>query len=137
MNKLCAVIFVLTLFVTSCRSKQEIEYEQYFNQGQVLYTKHCSNCHQSDGKGLGLLYPPLNQSDYMQSNFDSVVCIIKFGKTTPTIVNGKTYVQPMKGVTELTDLDIAEIATYIYNEWGGNRGKVKTEDVTEAREKCN
>ncbi|MEJ0031853.1 MAG: hypothetical protein WDO15_16425 [Bacteroidota bacterium] len=44
------------------------------------------------------------------------------GKSTPTVVNGKTFVQPMKGITALTDLDIAEIATYVYNTWDHKRG---------------
>lgn len=136
MSKAGVFIIALVIVATGCRSKQEIEYEQYFNQGEVLYIKNCSNCHQMDGKGLGLLYPPLNNSDYVLANFDSVVCIIKYGKTTPTIVNGKTYVQPMQGLSDMTDLEIAEITTFIYNKWGGNRGKVTTDEVNEAVEKC-
>jgi mono/diheme cytochrome c family protein len=113
-----------------------VEYKQYYNQGEVLYTKYCSNCHQKDGTGLGLLYPPLNKSDFMDENFDAVLCIIRNGKSTPTVVNGKTFEQPMKGVTALTDLDIAEIATYIYNTWDHERGIVTVNEVTEKMKAC-
>jgi cytochrome c551 len=131
------VFSLLAIAVTvSCRSKAGIEMEQYYNQGEVLYTQHCSNCHQSNGKGLGLLYPPLDTSDFMDKNFEEVLCIMRYGKSTPTVVNGKTYEQPMKGVSTLTDLDIAEIATYIYNTWGHQRGIVKVGEVTEKMKEC-
>ena len=131
------ITFALVYMVaTSCGMKADVEYQQYYNQGEVLYVKHCSNCHQKDGKGLGLLYPPLNKSDFMEENFDQVLCIMRNGKATPTVVNGKTFGQPMKGVAALTDLDIAEIATYIYNTWDHQRGIVHVNEVTPKMENC-
>lgn len=134
MNKLLVV--VLVVIASSCRSKSEIEFEQYYNQGEVLYTKTCSNCHQKDGKGLGLLYPPLDQSDFMDKNFEEVLCLMRHGKATPTIVNGKTFVQPMEGVSTITDLEIAEIATYIYNTWDHKRGIVHVTEVSKTMATC-
>jgi cytochrome c551 len=128
-------IFFLIAF-TSCKSKSEVEFQQYYNQGEVLYEKNCSNCHQANGKGLGLLYPPLDKSDFVDKNFEEVLCIMKYGKTTPTVVNGKTYEQPMQGISTLTDLDIAEIATYIYNTWDRQRGIVSVTEVTEKMRNC-
>jgi mono/diheme cytochrome c family protein len=129
--------FLLAVIVViSCRSKAEVELEQYYNQGEVLYTRYCSNCHQKDGKGLGLLYPPLDKSDFMENNPDEVLCIMRYGKSTPTVVNGKTYEQPMKGLAALTDLDIAEIATYIYNTWDHKRGIIKVDEVSAKMNQC-
>lgn len=135
MKKSKLIVLLLIVF-TSCRSKSEVEFEQYYNQGEVLYTQHCSNCHQKDGKGLGLLYPPLDRSDFVDQNFEQVLCIMKYGKLTPTVVNGKTYEQPMKGISTLTDLDIAEIATYIYNTWDRQRGIVHVNEVIEKMKNC-
>lgn len=134
MNRVLLIVVVFAS-VTSCK-KSDVEFEQYYNQGEILYTKYCSNCHQKNGKGLGLLYPPLDRSDFMDEHFDEVLCIIRNGKSTPTVVNGKTFEQPMKGVTALTDLDIAEIATYIYNTWDHKRGIVDVNEVTEKMKAC-
>ncbi|HZY79923.1 MAG TPA: cytochrome c [Cyclobacteriaceae bacterium] len=120
----------------SCKSKSDIELQQYYIQGEVLYTKYCGNCHQEDGSGLGLLYPPINKSDFIDNNFPEVICIMRYGKSTPTVVNGKTFNQPMKGIAALTDLDVAEIATYIYNNWDRRRGIVKVEEVAAEMNKC-
>jgi len=130
-------IIILSIIAnTSCRSKADIEFEQYYNQGEILYTTYCSNCHQKDGSGLALLYPPLNKSDFMDQNLDEVLCIMRNGKPTPTKVNGKIFVQPMRGVTALTDLDIAEIATYIYNTWDHKRGIITVKEATEKLAAC-
>jgi cytochrome c551 len=134
--KLIFVVAISIIIITSCRSKADVEFAQYYNQGEVLYTTYCGNCHQKDGSGLMLLYPPLNTSDFMDKNLDEVLCIMRNGKLTPTLVNGKTFVQPMKGVTALTDLDIAEIATYIYNTWDHKRGMVSVNEVSEKMKNC-
>ena len=55
----------------SCTS--DPKFDQYFVQGEKLYLQHCSNCHQKGGEGLGLLYPPVAASDYMENNFDNVL----------------------------------------------------------------
>lgn len=54
---------------------------------------------------------------------------MKHGMKGEVTVNGKSFSQPMPGIPTLTNLDIAEIATYIYNTWDHQRGLV---DVTEA-----
>lgn len=128
--------FTMIVVLIGCRSKADIEKEQYYNQGEVLYNQYCSNCHQKNGKGLGLLYPPLDSSDYMDNNFNEVICLIKWGKSTPTVVNGKTYLQPMAGVRTLTDLEIAEITTYIYNSWSHKRGMVTVPEVAKVIGQC-
>lgn len=123
--------FFMTLLgcTNSKNAESEIKFQQYFVGGEKLYEKHCSNCHQATGTGLGLVYPPLHQSDFMENNFEQVLCLMKYGIKGEIMVNGKSYIQPMPGVQSLTDLEIAEIATYIYNSWEHKHGLI---DVTEA-----
>lgn len=112
------------------------QYDQYYVQGQQLYTRHCSNCHQSDGKGLGLLYPPVDNSDYMTENFEGTLCLMKHGITGELVVNGKSFNHPMPGVSTLTDLEIAEIATYIYNMEENGRGIVHVSEAVKTLNRC-
>ena len=133
-RSLLLLAFCFSLF--SCGTKSSPKFRQYYVQGEKLYTKHCSNCHQANGSGLGRVYPPVNTSDYMEANFEEVICLIRFGKHGELIVNGKQFNQPMKGIPSLTDLDIAEIATYIYNTWSHERGLVEVKDVSKILENC-
>lgn len=134
------VLIVIATMILGCGpggKSRDSKFQQYIVQGEELYVTHCSNCHQKSGKGLGLLYPPLDESDFMDQNLDSVICFIKNGRSGEIIVNGKTYNQPMPGVSLLSDLEVAEIATYIYNTWAHDRGMIEVSQVTSILAKCN
>ncbi len=131
------VVWGLFLACTSNSSKENTpKFEQYFIQGKQLYLSHCSNCHQQNGKGLGLLYPPLDTSDYMQSRIENVLCLIRNGKKGELLVNGKKFNQPMPGISSLSDLEIAEIATYIYNSWSHQKGIIEVKFASEVLSRC-
>ena len=138
-------LFLGLLLVCSCAQKggnnelsfkESIKLDQYIVEGRDLYLQNCSNCHQKDGKGLGRLYPPLNQSDYMVDNVDNVICLIKNGISGEIVVNGQKYGQPMPGIAELTPLEIAEITTYVYNVWELKEGLIDVKKVEKTLEGC-
>jgi len=134
--------FTVAFLLFSCTPKSEnkketsTKFDQYYIQGEILYTQHCSNCHQKNGKGLGLVYPPLDTSDYMTANRNEVICLIKNGKSGKLVVNGKSFNQPMQGIPSLTDLEIAEISTYIYNTWTHTKGIVEVKEVNAVLATC-
>jgi len=129
------VLFLISSISFSCTTK-DARFQQYYAQGQVLYEKNCSNCHQKNGKGLGLLYPPLAASDYFEKNFKASLCLMKYGKQGEIIVNGKRFNKAMPGVPSLTELEIAEIATYINNAWGNQNEIVQINQVSSALNEC-
>ncbi|MBK6263612.1 cytochrome c [Marivirga sp. S37H4] len=112
------------------------KFAKYMIQGKSLYTTYCSNCHQTDGEGLGKLYPPLAQSDYMLADKERTICLIKKGLTGEIEVNGISYEQAMPGLKNLSNLEIAEITTYVYNSWGHETGFVRVEEVEKALRNC-
>lgn len=126
--------------LSACNSKtspdNSTKFEQYFIQGEQLYILHCSNCHQKNGRGLGLIYPPLDTSDYMQNHLEEVLCLMRNGKSGELLVNGKSFNQAMPGVQTLSDLEIAEIATYIYNSWSHNKGIVEVKLASQVLSSC-
>ncbi len=126
-TKLFVFIFSVST-LSSCQSEEKIKLEQYYIGGKELYELNCANCHQKDGKGLQNLYPPIAGSDYLKDK-EKVIYIIKNGLSGEILVNGKKYNQPMPGNNQLTNLDIAEIATYIYNEWNGETKITEVKEV--------
>jgi cytochrome c551 len=138
------LLFAFCFLLLTCAKNSEQspsssspKFTQYYNQGEQLFIKHCSNCHQSDGTGLGRVYPPLNVSDFMDNNFSEVICLIRYGRKGELIVNGVNFNQPMPGAGTLTDLEIAEIATYIYNKWSHKKGITEVKEVTAILNSCN
>jgi mono/diheme cytochrome c family protein len=127
-KKLCALCaFTLcSLCLSNCQTDEEIKRQKYITEGILLYRTHCTNCHQTDGKGLQALYPPIADSDYLAQK-DSVIHLIRYGKQGRILVNGKPYNRPMPANKQLSDLEIAEIVTYIYHQWG-NQQTITTAD---------
>ena len=117
-------------------NKSQIKFNQYMLEGQSLYTVHCSNCHQTDGSGLGKLIPPLASADYLKNNLEASVCGIKYGIKGEIIVNGVSYNQPMPANANLKNLDISQIMTYIGNSWGNELGLFETEEIVKMLENC-
>lgn len=132
------VVLLLLALVMACvpGAQRDVKFQQYYAGGEELYQQHCANCHQQDGTGLGKLFPPLAKSDYMDNNRDAVICLIRYGVKGEMIVNGVSYNQEMKGIPSLTDLEIAEITTYIYNSWGNSGEMVEVNQVTKIMAAC-
>ena len=129
------VIISMAIVYSSCQQRSP-KFNLYYVQGERLYEQHCANCHQQDGSGLGRIYPPLNESDFMEENFEEVICLIRNGISGEIIVNGQQYNQAMPAIPTLTDLEVAEIATYIYNTWDHQRGLIEVNDAAKILQRC-
>lgn len=142
------VFFIFNMTIISCNQGEKsnkydhldqrtrIRLKQYLVEGKRLYSLHCANCHQSDGSGLAQLYPPLKQSDYLISNRNESICGIRYGQKGEIIVNGVSFDQEMPGIRSLTDLEIAEIATYVYNEFSDTVQIITINEVRAIMKSC-
>ncbi|MFK7900521.1 MAG: cytochrome c [Cyclobacteriaceae bacterium] len=107
-----------------------------FIKGKKIYDALCANCHAPKGQGIGKLYPPLAQSDYLAANTRSIACLIKRGSQEPMTVNGVTYKMPMPAQNGLNEVEISDLLNYIFNAWGNKLGPVTQEQVLEDWEEC-
>lgn len=129
MSKGILVLTAASLFIwASCTSKEEIKRKQYYIEGERLYGLYCANCHQPDGEGLVNLYPPLH---FLRGK-NRLIQIVKHGIDKEIEVNGVTYHRPMPANLNLTDLEIAQITTYIYNRWGEENTYTRIDSVKRA-----
>ncbi len=119
----------------SCQSEEEIKRQRYITEGILVYKNNCANCHQNKGEGLAALYPPLAHSDFL-ANKNAVICLIRYGQQGPIKVNGKSYNRPMPAQPQLSDLEVAELVTYIYNEWGHETKLTGVKEVTPILVQC-
>ncbi|MBD8491191.1 cytochrome c [Echinicola sp. CAU 1574] len=108
---------------------EDLKTRQYAIEGQLLYENYCANCHQKDGTGLGKLIPPLVAADFLLHDEDRTVKIIRHGLKGGITVNGVQYNQPMPGNPKLTNLEIAEIATYVYCVFGRDERLIDAKKV--------
>ena len=105
---------------------------QKIKSGKQIYTKTCFACHQANGEGIANAFPPLAKSDYLNADVKRAIGIVLNGKTGEITVNGNKYNSIMTKQT-LTDDEIADVLTYVYNSWGNNKANVQTTTVQEVR----
>lgn len=117
----CCCIIVFSL-INSCQSDQDLNYARYFVNGKGIYEKHCQNCHAADGTGLKMLIPPLTDTLFLRKNKKQLSCMIKYGFSGKTVINGKLYEGIMPGEEHLSDIEIAGVITYITNSFRNKQG---------------
>jgi mono/diheme cytochrome c family protein len=130
-----AFVFLILISLFSCKSASELKSEQYFVEGYQLYTTYCANCHQADGKGMSNLYPPLANTPIL-SDKSAVACIIKNGMKGTISVNGKAFNRPMPANPKLTELEIAEIVSYVSMKFGKDSLYTPIDIVQNALKNC-
>ncbi|MGW8122750.1 c-type cytochrome [Roseivirga echinicomitans] len=102
---------------------------QSYSNGRRLYKMICQSCHMENGEGFKKLIPPLAKADYLEIYREDLPRTIKYGLSGPITVNGVLYNQPMPANPKLTDVEVAQILTYIGNTWGNAMGSFTTEEV--------
>lgn len=127
---LCLGLGVLMVF--SCGNMREKTY----NEGAMLYQKHCENCHMADGTGLEALYPPLAGADMLESVGIGAACIIKNGLQGKILVNGVEFETGMAPITGLSSVEITNILNYIHNAWGNERDYIQLNEVEATLKAC-
>ena len=131
-------ISLLAIFYSSCTplTEKEIEYRQSFDSGKAFYEDECQKCHGTNGQGLGTLYPPLADSDYLQSHLDQLPCIISKGLNGEIPVNGKKYNWEMPARKTMDEIQMSVILTYVQSKWGNKKGTVSYDKARMAIEAC-
>jgi mono/diheme cytochrome c family protein len=106
-----------------------------FERGKKVYSANCATCHQPNGQGVAGQYPPLAGSEWVTGSTKRLAMIVLKGAEGPMTVKGAQYgsavMQPWDKT--LNDQKIADVLTYIRQEWGNNAGSVSPEGIAALR----
>lgn len=95
--------------------------------GKQLYAANCLACHQATGKGLPGVFPPLDGSEWVAGDKRTVVNILLHGITGEIAVSGSTYKGAMPAFNQLSDQELAALATYVRSGWSNKADPIKPE----------
>ena len=118
---------------------------QQITSGKEIYSKvspgggMCVACHLPNGKGQPGAIPPLADSDWVLGDKERLIKISIHGLQGEIAVNGEKYVGVMQGfgqplASPLDDQQIADVLTYIRNEWGNSVSAISPEEVKAVRD---
>jgi mono/diheme cytochrome c family protein len=123
---------------------KELTPEQVIAAGKKSFLQTCAACHQATGTGVAGVYPPLAGSEWVQGNEERVIRILLHGLNGPIDVEGHSFNGAMPAFGKVTgggynwkEDKIAQVLTYIRQEWGNKASPITTEKVVEilAKEK--
>ena len=104
-------------------------------RGKKIFSANCATCHQANGLGVAGQYPPLAGSEYVIGGTRRLGMIVLKGLEGPLTVKGVQYgsavMQPWEKT--LNDAKIADVLTYIRQEWGNTAGPVAPEGIAGLR----
>lgn len=103
--------------------------------GKQLFTAHCVACHQATGKGLPGVFPPLDGSEWVHGDARTLANILLHGIDGEIDVEGVTYKGAMPAFQQLSDAELAAVASYIRSSWS-NKSEALTPELFEQERKA-
>ena len=106
------------------------------DRGKKIFSANCAVCHQPNGLGAaGQGYPPLAGSEWVTGSTKRLGMIVLKGLQGPITVKGQQYGTAVMQAwdTTLTDAKIADVLTYIRQEWGNKASPVSPEGIKALR----
>ncbi|MEC5214067.1 mono/diheme cytochrome c family protein [Polaromonas sp. CG_9.5] len=95
--------------------------------GKQVFTVNCVACHQATGKGLPGVFPPLDGSEWVAGDERIVANILLHGVSGEITVMGNTYKGAMPAFQQLSDAELAAVASYVRAEWSNKAAPIKAE----------
>lgn len=104
--------------------------------GKRIYSQICAACHQPNGMGVPGMFPPLAGSEWVNTpGHQRMIRIVLNGLSGPITVSGQPFSNVMVPLRDtLKDEDIANVISYVRQEWGNKGGTVPPEEVKKVRE---
>lgn len=107
---------------------------QAVEPGHALFEASCATCHQSNGLGIRRAVPPLAGSPFVQHGPELVANIMLRGIDGPIRVNDALYDGHMPSFASVfTDVEVAELASYVAARWGENDRVLEAAEAAELR----
>lgn len=139
MKKIACITFLLIGLLTNLNAqtkktaKAKGATEPSLVNGKLLYKKYCLVCHQSDGGGVMGLNPPLIKTDYVLGDQKRLINIILKGLNQDIEIDGETYANPMPALAHLSDQEVADVLSFVRNNFGNKASVITPAQVKSVR----
>lgn len=101
--------------------------------GEKIYNTYCGACHQRNGLGDNSRFPPLADSEWVIGDKKRLIEVVLKGLEGPIEVKGQSYNNVMPQHSFLKNEDVAQVLTYIRQNFGNTANAVSPEEVNEVR----
>jgi mono/diheme cytochrome c family protein len=134
--KRVSVFFVLAIGLMSQTKKPAAPaqggVQASITRGKQVYFEQCLSCHQADAGGVQGMTPPLIKTKYVLGDKPTLIKVVLNGLSGVEI-DGEKFNGVMAPHPELTDVQIADVLTYLRNNFGNKASAVTAAQVKAIR----
>ncbi|MFT3936126.1 MAG: cytochrome c [Chitinophagaceae bacterium] len=130
-----ALSLVFIIAFSSFQTKPAPGIKASIDRGEKVYQKVCLACHQPDGLGVDRMNPPLAKTKWVLGDKKALAKIVLNGLKGGEIeIDGDDFHNPMPPQSsQLDDQQIADVLTFVRNNFGNKASAVTVADVKAAR----
>ncbi|MGE5028219.1 MAG: c-type cytochrome, partial [Betaproteobacteria bacterium] len=101
----------------------------FSTRGGLGYVQFCVDCHRLDGAGVKEIFPPLAHNPSVASPDPATLIHVTLTgwKTAQTAAHPRVYTMP--AFTRLSDQELAEILSFMRENWGNSAGPINASQV--------
>ena len=127
----------ILIIITSFTALQQGGLKASLERGKKVYDNVCLACHMADGNGIPRMAPTLVKTKWVLGDKKALAKIVLKGLKGGEIeIDGDTFHNPMPPLeTTLTDQEIADVLTYVRNNFGNKGTMVTKAEVKAVRDK--
>ncbi len=130
-----SIIFLSSALLMSQTKPAQNKLRLSMERGKKVYTERCLTCHQIDGGGVMNMNPPLIKTKWVLGDKSQLIEIVLKGLSSGVTIDNIEYHNVMASHKDLTDLQIADVLTYVRNSFGNKAKAVKEAEVKAVRAK--
>jgi mono/diheme cytochrome c family protein len=137
MKKIFIIAVAVVITASSFTIHQQPGIKASVERGKKVYNATCITCHQADGLGVQRMNPPLVKTKWVLGDKKALVKIILDGLKGGEIeIDGDEFHNPMPPMAaQLTDQQIADVLTYVRNNFGNKASAVTVAEVKAVRKR--
>lgn len=128
------IVLIAGIMVTANLWAQTPAEKISIEKGKAVYEMYCLACHQADGSGVPDLNPPLIKTKWTQGDKKTIINVVLKGLDQEIEVDGETYANVMPSMAHLTDEEIADVLTFVRNNFGNKASSITVKDVKALRD---
>ena len=133
---LMLLVFCSIHFLGWSQSNKTAIPKKTIENGKQVYNTRCLACHQVEGGGVPHLNPPLDgASAVVAKNKANLIKIVLHGNAEKREIDGEYYSNIMAPHSDLSNQQIADVLTYIRNNWTNKASVVNAAEVKSIRAK--
>lgn len=131
MKKILGILVLLTAYNGNAYTQTSLKAS--ITNGKKVYVKNCLSCHQADAGGVPKMNPPLIHASFVSGDKKKLIQWVLLGSTEKVAIDGKYYSNNMPAQAGLKDEEIADVLTYLRNNFKNKGSAITTEDVKKTR----